>query len=99
MVPVQLTGEAADATSGLALLIIEIEDEYGEWEPTFEPVVLDRLQAYQFEQVIELIASRLGQDKDGRMYTIRVTVEDRAGNVGEASATVIVPHDQRDNER
>jgi hypothetical protein len=45
---------------------------------------------------IPLEASRIGQDKDGRKYTIQVTLRDRACNVTTLSTTVSVDHDQRD---
>jgi hypothetical protein len=33
-------------------------------------------------------------DKDGRQYTIIVSAQDEAGNVGSAVTHVMVPHDQ-----
>jgi len=43
---------------------------------------------------ISLQASRNGNDKDGRHYTITVSAGDFAGNLGVTAAVVIVPHDQ-----
>jgi hypothetical protein len=42
-----------------------------------------------------LLSDRLGSDLDGRTYDILVQVQDMAGNITLATATVRVPHDQR----
>jgi hypothetical protein len=44
---------------------------------------------------LKLRATRDGQSKAGRIYTITVRATDAAGNTGEAHTTVTVPHDQR----
>jgi len=51
-----------------------------------------------FDQTIELIPWRNGDDKDGRIYTIKVVVTDKAGNFATKQAVVIVPHDMKDKE-
>ena len=44
--------------------------------------------------VIYLIAERDGKDKDGRVYTVAITVYD-SGNLSDTgSVEVVVPHDQ-----
>ena len=43
---------------------------------------------------VQLQADRLGTG-NGRVYTIAVSCSDAAGNVSNASTTVLVPHDQR----
>jgi VCBS repeat-containing protein len=43
---------------------------------------------------VPLAASRAGNIKSGRQYTITVTVNDAIGNQGSCSAVVTVPHDQ-----
>jgi hypothetical protein len=40
-------------------------------------------------------STRLGQDKTGRIYTVTYSATDAAGNTSTATATVTVPHDQR----
>ena len=40
-------------------------------------------------------STRLGQDKTGRIYTITYSATDASGNTATATATVTVPHDQR----
>lgn len=44
--------------------------------------------------IISLIAERNGEDKDGRVYTITVTVYDAGELSDSGSVDVIVPHDQ-----
>jgi len=44
---------------------------------------------------LRLRATRDGQSKAGRIYTIPVRATDAAGNAGKAHTTVTVPHDQR----
>ena len=66
-------------------------DEYNLVQPS-GPVTLGSNGSYSF--TIQLQASRNGNDKDGRKYTITVRAQDNAGNNGLASTNVIVPHDQ-----
>jgi hypothetical protein len=42
-----------------------------------------------------IVSARRDDDKDGRTYTLQVTVSDRACNVRTAETTVRVPHDRR----
>ena len=49
-----------------------------------------------FGQNIELIPWRNGDDKDSRIYTIKVVVTDKADNSTTEETVVIVPHDMRD---
>jgi hypothetical protein len=42
------------------------------------------------------MASRRGNDKDGRTYTIIITATDNLGNAITNEIEVIVPHDQGD---
>ncbi len=62
----------------------QVVDEYG----TAQPLITG------FDTTIQLEAKRNGNDKDGRKYIIQATAEDKAGNAGEATTTVLVPHDQ-----
>lgn len=82
MVDITITGSSSD--DHLLNTTITVNDEYH----LIEPVVSG------FGQTIQLEARRNGSDLDGRMYIIKVVVEDLAGNQKEASAKVIVPHDQ-----
>lgn len=44
--------------------------------------------------VVELRAERSGDSKSGRIYDLRVTARDLAGNEVTGTATCIVPHDR-----
>lgn len=83
MVDVEITGSSQDAN--IYSIKITVEDEYR----LIEPAITD------FGQIIQLQASRNGDDLDGRVYTIKAVAEDLAGNTAQALVEVIVPHDQR----
>lgn len=85
MIDVVIYGDASDAH--LYSKKINVEDEYD----LVEPEILD------FGETIQLEAKREGGDLDGRLYIIKLIVEDLAGNIKEAITNVIVGHDQRDN--
>ncbi|TBR18801.1 hypothetical protein EPO66_01145 [bacterium] len=85
MVDVVIKGEATDSLSGIDSLTFKVTDEYGKVQPTLTG----------FNSTIKLEASRNGDDKDGRTYTITATAKDKAGNESMATAIVTVPHDQR----
>ncbi len=92
---VTLTGSIADALSGVDVnkATFNVVDEYGRVQPT-GPVAIGPNGAYSF--VVDLEASRLGQDLDGRTYQVFVSASDKAGNRASASTVVTVPHDQRE---
>jgi hypothetical protein len=94
LVPVTVSGTITDAGSGVApsTATFEVKDEYGLIQPRGQITTLDMTGNYTF--TIQLQASRKGNDKDGRQYTITVSAEDDAGNTGSATAIVTVPHDQ-----
>jgi murein DD-endopeptidase MepM/ murein hydrolase activator NlpD/N-acetylneuraminic acid mutarotase len=69
----------------IASTAFSVIDEYN----LLKPKITD------FEQTIRLQAERSGNDRDGRIYTIKATGKDKAGNVSESETTVIVPHDQK----
>ncbi len=79
---VKITGNSTD--ENMKITKFEVIDEY----ESIEPVITN------FSQTIQLEAKRNGNDKDGRKYSIKATAEDKAGNIKEAVATVLVPHDQ-----
>lgn len=68
-----------------------VTDEYGQVQPTGS-IALGAGGSYSFG--VPLVASRDGNDKDGRTYVIAVGATDKLGNVGSCAATVTVPHDQ-----
>ncbi len=94
MVDVTLTGIAEDTGTGIEEVSFRVVDEYGLVQPVVAPVTGGRLARVDFSTVIPLEASRAGKDKNGRTYTIEVTVSDAACNVTTASVTVTVAHDQ-----
>jgi hypothetical protein len=67
----------------------QVIDEYGQVQPSGS-VTPDANGSYAFTVALE--ASRRGNDRDGRHYTILVSARDIAGNLGRATATVTVPH-------
>jgi probable HAF family extracellular repeat protein len=80
-----LGGSGVDASSAAYQVI----DEYGQIQPS-GPVTPDEADgSYAF--TVDLQASRNGNDRDGRRYTIEVSATDHAGNEGAKSATVTVP--------
>ena len=81
-------GTSPLAPNGTNYLVI---DEYGQDQPNGN-FTLGSGGSYLFQ--VSLIASRKGNDKDGRTYTIIVNGQDTLGNVGSCSSVVTVPHDQ-----
>jgi len=71
-----------------------LAEEYGQCEPSVQDILPDEIVDGSWERTIELIASRRGDDEDGRKYTIIVTATDTLGNAVTKEIEVIVPHDQ-----
>jgi hypothetical protein len=96
LVSVQVSGTITDEADGSGVnassAAFVVLDEYGEIQPHGK-LTLGTDGQYAF--TVALKASRKGADQDGRHYTITVSATDQAGNLGEASTTVTVPHDQR----
>lgn len=84
MVDVKITGSVNDDNPYETIILVE--DEYDLVEPS--------LTIYEAEisQTIKLQASRRGNDRDGRKYTIKLSASDLAGNTSIATFEVIVPH-------
>ena len=90
--PVAITiGGSALDPSGLASTTYSVDDEYGEVTSS-GAVLVGTDGRYQF--TIALPASRLGTDKDGRVYAIRLRAVDNAGNVTVVTTQVVVPHSE-----
>jgi uncharacterized lipoprotein YddW (UPF0748 family) len=94
IVDVTLAGAAEDTGTGIESISFRVRDEYGLIQPEIAPIPGNGLARVDFAQAIPLEASREGKDKDGRTYTLEVTVTDRACRARTASVTVLVPHDQ-----
>jgi probable HAF family extracellular repeat protein len=90
LVPVTVSGTITDGAngSGVQASMYQVTDEYGQIQPSSN-LMLDEGGSYAF--TVDLQASRNGNDRDGRHYTIVVSATDQAGNPGAASATVTVP--------
>jgi hypothetical protein len=77
-VAVTIKGTASDA-SGIATIRVKVNDEYGPNNPDF---TLNFPQtgatSVSFSVVVNLTASRLGSDKDGRKYELTVCALDKA---------------------
>jgi uncharacterized lipoprotein YddW (UPF0748 family) len=93
--PVQVTiaGAAMDTGTGIESVRIQVTDEYGVVQPAVAPVPGNGAATLEFSVGVALEASRDGQDRDGRVYTIEATVTDRACQQATATAQVLVPHD------
>ena len=93
LVTVTVSGTITDEPGGSGVepssAAYRVMDEYGQIQPSGS-VTLDADGSYAF--TVALQASRKGNDRDGRHYTIVVSATDMAGNLGVASATVTVPH-------
>lgn len=89
-VTVSVTGTLLDP-AGLQSARYTVDDEYGQASSSGDLVVAGD---GSYRLTVALPASRLGDDKDGRVFTIRVHAADRAGNVATAETRVLVPHSQ-----
>lgn len=81
-VDVLIDGFAYDSKSGVAALLITLEDEYG----YYDQVIAD------FGTVVTLKAKCDNKDYDGRTYLITATAVDGKGNEASAKATVLAPY-------
>ena len=93
-VPVRVQGTITDSGTGVnpATARFAVLDEYGLVQPS-GPISLDAAGAFSVD--VPLVASRNGNDTNGRRYTIVILASDNAGNEGSATVVVTVPHDQR----
>ena len=93
-VTVTLAGVAEDGGTGVESVSVRVLDEYGLVMPAVAPVAGNGAGRLEWRVAFDLEASRRGEDRDGRVYTIEVTVTDRACRTVTAVAQVLVPHDQ-----
>lgn len=94
LVPVRIFGTVFDLGSGIQNIHIEVVDEYDECEPLVQDILPNEIIDGNWERTIELMASKKGNDKDGRKYTVIVTATDNLGNSATNEIEIIVPHDQ-----
>ena len=93
LVPIDLSGSVL-ATEGCTLLKLEyhLVDEYGDLDHSENVDIADD---GTFEVSIPMIASRKGDDKDGRLYSVHFTAENEAGVAESAETRIVVMHDNR----
>ena len=93
LAPVTISGKMAAAGTGCTIKTAAyvVKDEYGKVQP-HGAVTLGAGGAYRF--TIWLQASRLGNDRDGRLYTVSVGATSNVGTTRSQTRKVIVPHDQ-----
>jgi hypothetical protein len=84
-VSVTISGNVADALSGINSASYNVVDEYGVTQPSGS-VTLQPNGNYSF--TLSLPATKNGSDKDGHLYTIVVRGFDRAGNSATATTTL-----------
>jgi len=89
MVDVRITVKIIDENP--YLITILVDDEYDLIEPS-----IAIQNETNINQMVRLEASRIGDDKDGRTYKIKILATDLAGNTSLSATEVIVPHDQRE---
>jgi hypothetical protein len=89
-VAVTISGTIQDP-AGVASASYTVDDEYGQASSS-GAVAIAADGSYRF--TIQLPASRLGTDTDGRVFRIRIQATDLAGNVGTVETRVVVPHSQ-----
>ena len=75
-----------DGVEDIVRTTYSVADEYGVYDVTETDLPENG--------VISLIAERDGKDRDGRVYTVTVTVYDAGGLSDSGSVNVVVPHDQ-----
>lgn len=93
MVPVTVSGNIADALSGVdpSKASFSVKDDYGQIQPSGS-ITVQSNGSYAF--TVQLQALRNGNDKNGRHYTITVYAADKAGNTAAATTIVTVPHNK-----
>lgn len=85
MVNVFLEGGATDKVSGIASVVFSLVDEYG---------AIKNVPS-GFNTFFRLEAWREGADIDGRHYTVKAVITDKAGNEFTCNSVITVPHDMR----
>ena len=96
LVDVTISGTASDTISKVKNVKLEIIDEYHSSQPSvYYPIFNKQADGkISFTQRVKLEAWRNGDDLNGRVYTIHLTIIDEAGNLVTAERIVIVPYDK-----
>jgi FG-GAP repeat len=93
MIPVVFSGKITDAGSGVDSQSVRFTavDEYGRIQSSGS-IDLGHDGSYSISALLK--ASRKGNDRDGRSYTMIISAKDRVGNFASAQTFVRVPHDR-----
>lgn len=92
LVPVTVSGTISEAAGcTLASASYAVADEYGSVQPSGS-ITVGKSGGYSF--VVPLEASRLGNDLDGRLYSVTVSASNNGNKSGSQSSIIIVPHDR-----
>ena len=94
MVPVRFFGKVTDGGSGIApgSARFVVSDEYGQVQPSG---AISLQPDGRFCFTVHLEARRDGSDSNGRLYLVKVSVEDRAGHAASRVVEIWVGHDSR----
>jgi hypothetical protein len=88
---VTVSGVVSDASGPLPSKVhFVVMDQNGQVQPHGAAIV-QADGSFSFQVMLQ--ASRTGQEKSGRLYTIVVSAVDQAGNMGTGTTFVLVPHD------
>jgi hypothetical protein len=68
-----------------------VQDEYGQVQPQGS-IAIGNDGTFSFN--VQLLASRRGDDRDGRKYTITISAQTPPGAIGSATTIVTVPHNR-----
>jgi hypothetical protein len=93
-IPVTISGTVEDDLSGVAPSSVrfQVTDEYGSVQP--EGLIAVDTDG-RFTVSVPLTATRQGNDRDGRRYTITIVANDNDGNSARSEPIIVtVPHDQ-----
>jgi hypothetical protein len=90
-VPVAVSGRTTAGTSAVGTTTFLVTDSQSSSQ---QNGILTPQSNGAFSFTVPLVASRAGNIKSGRQYTVAVTANDAIGNQGSCSAVVTVPHDQ-----
>ena len=92
-IPVSLSGSiaASDCSLNLTSARYVVRDDYGQFQPQGS-IAIRSDGTFVFD--VQLPASRRGDDRDGRHYTITISAQTSGGATGSATTIVTVPHNR-----
>ena len=94
VIPVSISGSVVDQGGGVGEAWLQVEDDYGELDGKHD-ITGSLGEDGSFSVVLDLIASRRGNDRSGRSYEISLHATSRAGMEADpVSVIVLVPHNR-----